>query len=405
MNKTELINYFINLRNYGHYLEITVHNEKENFIHIRCADKKNITSGSVNNFEATNDNNNDKFDLIFIDGVHTEEQVLKDINYAQQKLSKHGVIILHDCMPPDAWHQRDIEEFHAGENWNGTVWKAALRVFNESFFKCTLLDMDWGCGIIDTNQSQLPVQINLPAKLNYKIHYPLLLKYKTSISAFFRNQVKVFYHLACMGNWLQVFKEQMLKLQQNGFNKIELTVLGTKENLVIARSICDKLNIEAHMAFSAAQITYFETPALLAIEDYARQNEGYVLYLHSKGVSNPGDINKVKWRRLMMKELVDNWEFCMLQLPKYDVIGVNWRVMPPDSHFCGNFWYASTRYLRKLADFKHYYENHCHQIIDAINSKRLTCEFWISSGTETPKMLSLYCANVDFCNCEFWRNK
>jgi hypothetical protein len=37
-------------------------------------------------------------------------------------------------------NQRDPEDFHEGENWNGTVWKAALRIFNETCFKYDLLD-------------------------------------------------------------------------------------------------------------------------------------------------------------------------------------------------------------------------------------------------------------------------
>ena len=307
-------------------------------------------------------------------------------------------------MPPDAWHQREPEAFREGENWNGTVWKAVLRVFNQSKYKCTLLDTDWGCGIIDTAQSQSPMRMDLPNELNYDLHYVLLFKYKTSVSAFLRQDVKVFYHLACMGNWQEIFEEQMLKLYQNGFQGVELTVLGKNEDLKIVNSVCDNFRLETGIAFHAQELTYFETPALLAVEDYARQNEGYVLYLHSKGVSNPGDPSKIKWRRLMMRELVDNWEYCMAQLPKYDVVGMNWRDMPPTSHFCGNFWYSSTRYLRKLADFKYYYENPLYLVHNTYD-KRLGCEFWISSGSVAPQVLSVYCRNVDFCNNNYWINK
>jgi hypothetical protein len=62
---------------------------------------------------------------------------------------------------------------------------------------------------------------------------------------------------------------------------------------------------------------------MLAIEEHARKIEGYVLYLHSKGVSNPFDENRMKWRRLMMHELIKNWVYCISRLKYYDVIGVN----------------------------------------------------------------------------------
>ena len=107
----------------------------------------------------------------------------------------------------------------------------------------------------------------------------------------------------------------------------------------------------------------------------------------------------------MMKELVENWECCILQLPHYDVIGVNWREMPPISHFSGNFWYASTRYLHTLPDVQQYYENPKYQIPDPINYKRLGCEFWIGSGSKTPRVLSIGWKNVDFCNMNFWKDK
>jgi hypothetical protein len=129
------------------------------------------------------------------------------------------------------------------------------------------------------------------------------------------------------------------------------------------------------------------------------------LYLHSKGVSNPVDVNKTKWRRLMMRELVVNSESCLKQLPYYDIIGVNWREMPATSHFCGNFWYASTNYLRNLADFTQYYDNPRYKIWDAVESKRLGCEFWISSGSQAPRIQSLVCRNVDFCNPLYWRGR
>ncbi len=43
--------------------------------------------------------NTSKFDLIFIDGLHTSDQVIKDIFNALAALAKNGVIAVHDCNP------------------------------------------------------------------------------------------------------------------------------------------------------------------------------------------------------------------------------------------------------------------------------------------------------------------
>lgn len=106
----------------------------------------------------------------------------------------------------------------------------------------------------------------------------------------------------------------------------------------------------------------------------------------------------------MMRELVEKWQTCMLALPHYDVVGVNWREMYNISHFSGNFWYAAVKHIRKLANFNCYYDNPRFIIYDQIDNKRLGCEFWISSSSERPKVLSLFCNNVDFGNGVFLRN-
>lgn len=396
MNRIELINYLIQQRNAKRYLEIGAHDEKNTFEYIDCPYKETTFPYYSKDFFS---NNLKKFDLIFIDGIHTEEQAVQDINYACESLAKNGIIVLHDCMPPDIWHQREANSYNVGESWNGTVWRAVLRFFNETNFSCTLLDTDWGCGVIDTAKKQIPKSIQLSVNLNYEDHYPYLLEYKRSIGAYLRNQVEVFYHVACLGNWIEVVKEQLIHFKLNKFQQINITILGSFDDVNTVKLISDEQNVHLNIIYQSPELTHFERPTLLAIENYAKDNEGFVLYLHTKGVSSPDDETKKKWRRLMMKELVDNWEYCLNQLRFYDIIGVNWRDMPPISHFCGNFWYATTQYLRTLVDFNIYYERPLYHPQD---DKRLGCEFWISSGCKEPRLLSLHCRNVNFCDVNFW---
>ncbi|RFM26948.1 class I SAM-dependent methyltransferase [Deminuibacter soli] len=408
MNRTALLNHLIAQRNAASYLELGVNNENLNFIHIQCAHKTGVDTRPVSTFQGTTDaffeQNTQSFDVIFIDAMHTEEQVLKDFANASRCVSPNGVIVLHDCLPPDAWHQRAPELFTEGETWNGTVWKAALRIFNQTTHRCTLVDTDWGCGIIDFAAAQQPACIQLPQQLYYEQHFRLLSRYCSTVADYLRNQVKLFYHLACMHEWQPVFEEQMQQLQQQGFTAIELSVLGSEQDLQQVRDTCRKLGIQYNLNFHSPELTYFETPAMLAIESHARRYNGYVLYLHSKGVSNPHHWPKARWRRLMMEQLVQNWQQCAIQLPYYDAIGVNWRDMPPVSHFSGNFWYAATGYIRSLADFREYYESPRYHIGDSINARRLGCEFWIGSGGRRPNVLSLVCRNVDFCQDAYWHS-
>lgn len=409
MNRTQLINSLLRKRGGRSYLEIGCLDRNVHFDKIECQYKIGVgrVPGIAFQGEADDyfDRHQEAFDLIFIDGDHTEEQVLRDIRNALVCLAPGGIIVLHDCMPPTEWHQRPKAAVKERELWNGTVWKAALRTFNESRYRCTLLDTDWGCGIIDTSERHVPPGLALPDELDYHRHYELLLLYRQSVAAFMQREVNVFYHLACMGNWQTVLHEQTQQLGKAGFQELALSVLGTAEEQRTAERMLQDGGLQPRLIFGDPELSNFERPTIMAIEHYARSHEGYVLYLHSKGVSAPQDDTKAKWRRLMMQELVVKSEQCIARLPEYDAIGVNWREMPPISHFCGNFWYASTGYLRKLPAFDHYYDNPRYRVPDGINARRLGCEFWIGSARERPKILSLAYRNEDFCNAAFWRNK
>ncbi|MFZ4477585.1 MAG: hypothetical protein ACOYPR_20490, partial [Saprospiraceae bacterium] len=317
-------------------------------------------------------------------------------------LNPGGIIIIHDCLPPDEWHQRPEAQYQEGENWNGTVWKQVLRTFNSSSYACCIVEIDWGCGIIDTANQRTLTEKLLPDNINYSQHFNWLSLYRIGIYEFIRNFVTVFYHLACMGNWREVFLEQMLQIVNAGYRNVRLTVLGSNNDRREAIGKCSKIGIYPEILFESEDLTLFECPALLAIEHYARTNSGFVLYLHSKGVSNPNDKTKSLWRQLMMCELVENWKYCIKQLSEYDIVGVNWREMPPISHYCGNFWYATTIYLRQLPDFATYYDNPCYLINDTVDQRRLGCEFWIGSATKSPRILSLAFHDVDFCDHNFW---
>ena len=44
--------------------------------------------------------NKERFDCIFIDGLHTLEQSLKDFYNAWEVLNKGGAVVFHDTNPP-----------------------------------------------------------------------------------------------------------------------------------------------------------------------------------------------------------------------------------------------------------------------------------------------------------------
>ena len=56
------------------------------------------------------------------------------------RLAVGDAIVIHDCLPPGAWHQCGLEQFVGERSWNGTVWKAVLREFKRSARRCQIVD-------------------------------------------------------------------------------------------------------------------------------------------------------------------------------------------------------------------------------------------------------------------------
>ena len=96
-----------------------------------------------------------RFDVVFVDGAHTEEQAFRDIVNALRSLKPSGIVIVHDCNPPTAAHQS--ESAPPDGPWNGTVWKAWMKCRCSGMDAGMLVvDTDWGVGVIDPAGRQEP---------------------------------------------------------------------------------------------------------------------------------------------------------------------------------------------------------------------------------------------------------
>lgn len=164
-SRTEIINYFLNAK--GSYLEIGVRNPDDNFNKIIADVKYSIDPGvefeqNPVDFKMTSDaffeklnkkeiDIKNKFNVIFIDGLHLAEQLERDIFNALDYISEDGFIILHDCNPPTSFHQREVFEFKnspAKNLWNGTSWKAFYKIRHLKDLFSVCFDTDWGVAII-----------------------------------------------------------------------------------------------------------------------------------------------------------------------------------------------------------------------------------------------------------------
>ena len=113
----------------------------------RTRERADATGRETHYFETTSDTFFDEeaaflgqhpIDVALIDGLHTYEQVVRDVEKTLRYLRDDGVIFLHDCNPPFALAGRRAEswdDFIAQQKgplvigiWNGDVWKAIVHL-------------------------------------------------------------------------------------------------------------------------------------------------------------------------------------------------------------------------------------------------------------------------------------
>lgn len=94
---------------------------------------------------------------------------------------------------------------------------------------------------------------------------------------------------------------------------------------------------------------FVEYEAIRLTKELGDQNDGYTMYIHTKGCSrNSSDDPRIHdWDEMMSFFIVDNWEKCVEKLEEYNCVGCNF-VNGQSKHFSGNFWWAKNSYIKKL---------------------------------------------------------
>ena len=183
-NRIEIIKEIIELRNYKNYLEIGCFSN-ELFDQINCQNKVGVDPISGGTIRATSDtffkNNKEKFDCIFIDGLHRYHQVKKDILNSIKVLNDGGIILLHDCLPGNVFEQAIPR---CQYKWNGDVWKAIVefRTYKNLDIYTCYADQGIGAIFIRPNRNQLNLYRDDYLRLRFKDYYENYKEYMNLIS-------------------------------------------------------------------------------------------------------------------------------------------------------------------------------------------------------------------------------
>lgn len=199
MNRLDIIQQIISVRKTSNYLEIGVKKGKL-FLKVKARKKiavdpifkirpnkkiKALLSDAKNIFNEYYEMTSDSFfekhrrrllrlnglDLTFVDGLHTYDQTLKDVENCLVYLNPDGVIAMHDCNPataaqavPAASREQAAKVTIPDQTkeWSGDVWKtiAHLRSTRKDLKIC-VLDCDHGIGIITRGQPETMLDYSL----------------------------------------------------------------------------------------------------------------------------------------------------------------------------------------------------------------------------------------------------
>ena len=183
-----------------------------------------------------------------------------------------------------------------------------------------------------------------------------------------------FWHIGAVGDWARIAAEQYATLKASGLydasDKIVVGFIGGRgkeAELPVPLLEDDKFDV-----FTTAAVEDYEFPTLARAWTEARERADPFLcfYMHTKGASlveTPHQRNADAWRRYMEHFTVENWEDCVATLGTYETCGVE--LLCEESHYSGNFWWATSDYLRKLPDAHQYWKENA--------DDRVAAEFYL----------------------------
>jgi hypothetical protein len=157
--RNKMINRIIADKGYQSYLEIGIADGR-NFSLINVKTKDGVDPNYPCNNRVTSDqffanlSATKLYDFIFIDGLHTKEQVAKDISNSLNHLALNGTIMVHDLSPRTPEEATPKQTTTGSWFGNGYECWLSLRMTRSDLEMC-VISTDSGCGIIRRGTQQL----------------------------------------------------------------------------------------------------------------------------------------------------------------------------------------------------------------------------------------------------------
>jgi hypothetical protein len=147
------------------YLEIGCFNDEVfNSIPLSSSQKVGVDPQKGGTNRVTSDEffkfNKDRFDVIFIDGLHHYSQVRRDILNSLEHLNENGIILIHDMLP-ESYISSQVPRHRFASNWNGDVYRVIFDLMENNNLEFKIVNIDFGVGILRrTNNKKIVLNEN-----------------------------------------------------------------------------------------------------------------------------------------------------------------------------------------------------------------------------------------------------
>ncbi len=167
-NRIALVNLLVGKKHNCAYLEIGCASN-DLFDSIPVLNKVGVDPQHGGNIRKTSDEffytNKSLFDVVFIDGLHTYDQVRRDVINSIKFLKPGGWIALHDMLPR-TWIE-DHVPIVSSEAWTGDVWKVAFELSKTEGIDFKIIKIDNGVGVLSLTNNT-PSLVDLTNELSDK---------------------------------------------------------------------------------------------------------------------------------------------------------------------------------------------------------------------------------------------
>jgi len=185
----------------------------------------------------------------------------------------------------------------------------------------------------------------------------------------------IYIHVCAINTYKEVFLYLIQCIKESGlYNEIQeirCCILGEFDYSIFKD---EKIKIRA----TSSDISLYEVFTLNYLHEDCKQENMNVLYLHTKGIKYP-HVNTQSWVEYMCYFNIYQYKKCLEILCDHDTAGVNLHTFDV-VHYSGNFWWATSNYIRTLEPCKYTQYN--------------SPEFWLTEKNKG-KYFCLWQSNVN----------